>query len=191
MEEPKKKLEQLQSDIRTLKRRHISMGEAARIEERTRIMRDLHDSVGHKLTALIMKIEMYAIKTGNEKFRDLKQMAESSLEETRKAVSVLKQEESEGIATVVQLIRKLKSESHIIVQFTLKEGVLATMLSNTKNIQLYRIIQEALTNAMRHGDTREVKVILGKTALGHLSFEMRNRNHKVKHLNLASATLLL
>lgn len=170
--------ERLEGDLRRLKRRNMTMEEAARMEERTKIMRELHDSVGHKLTALIMKAEMLAIQTGEESYRELKRMAEEGLEKTREAVSVLKSEDSEGIATVVQLIRKLESESHMIVQFTLKEGVLATSLSNEKNIHLYRMIQEALTNAMRHADTREVQVSLGKTAIGHISFEVRNRIHR-------------
>lgn len=172
--------DQLHNDFRKLKRMNVSAEQAARLEERTKIMRDLHDSVGHRLTALIMKLEMLAIQTGDEQYRSLKKMAEESLEETREAVSVLQTEESEGIATVVQLIRKLESESHILVQFTLKQGVLAIKLSNDKNIRLYRVIQEALTNAMRHAHSREVQVMLGRTAIGEVSFEVRNRVHDPK-----------
>lgn len=172
--------EQMHTDYRKLKRMNISSERAARLEERTRIMRDLHDSVGHRLTALIMKLEMLSIQTGEPEFRSLKKMAEESLDETREAVSVLRTEENEGIATVVQLIRKLESESHILVQFTLKQGVLTTKLTNEKNIRLYRVIQEALTNAMRHAQSREVQVILGKTAIAEVSFEIRNRVHDRK-----------
>src|SRR5699024_7704287 len=168
-----REVKKLEAQLRSLKRRNLSMEQAARMEERTKIMREIHDSVGHKLTALIMKLEILAIQNKDESYRELKGMAEESLAETREAVSVLRAEESEGIATVVQLIRKLESESHMIVSFTLKEGVLVTSLSNEKNIHLYRIIQEALTNAMRHADRRKVEISLGKTALGHISFEIR------------------
>jgi len=175
-----REVKKLEAQLRSLKRRNLSMEQAARMEERTKIMREIHDSVGHKLTALIMKLEILAIQNKDESYRELKGMAEESLAETREAVSVLRAEESEGIATVVQLIRKLESESHMIVSFTLKEGVLVTSLSNEKNIHLYRIIQEALTNAMRHADRRKVEISLGKTALGHISFEIRNRIHQAK-----------
>src|SRR5690625_3359583 len=170
----------LEGEILQLKRMNISAEQAPRLEERTRIMRDLHDSVGHKLTALIMKLEMLAIQTRDAQYREVKKMAEDSLAETREAVSVLKSDQNQGIGTVVQLIRKLESESHLIVKFTLKEGVLATKLSNEQNIQLYRIIQEALTNAMRHSHSREVEVSLGKTAVGHISFDIRNRVYEAK-----------
>src|SRR5690625_7965605 len=106
-------------------------------------MRDLHDSVSHKLTPLIMKLEMLAIQTGDAQYRGVKKMAEDSLAETREAVSVLKSDENQGIGTVVQLIRKLESESHLIVTFTLKEGESATTLSHEPNIHLYRITPDA------------------------------------------------
>lgn len=67
------------------------------------------------------------------------------------------------------LIRKLEAESHILVQFTIKQGVLSVSLSNEKSVALYRIIQEALTNAMRHAQAREVKIILGKSAKEDIS----------------------
>lgn len=165
----------LERDFRTIKRQNLSTEQTARMEERTKIMRELHDSVGHQLTALIMKLEMLAIEKKDESFREVKSMAEESLHKTRQAVNVLQLEDSEGIATVVQLIRKLESESQMVIQFTLKEGVLGTSLTNKKNSQLYRIIQEALTNAMRHASSREVQVSLGKTAIGHISFEVRNK----------------
>lgn len=172
--------EQLQSDYRQLKRMNVSAERAARLEERTRITRDLHDSVGHRLTALIMKLEMLAIQKKDPEYRELKQMAEESLEETREAVTVLQAEDNEGISTVVQLIRKLESESHLLVQFTLKQGVLTTKLSNEKNIRLYRVIQEALTNAMRHTGSRDVHITLGRSAIGEISFEVRNRIYDPK-----------
>lgn len=180
----KDQYDNLERDLRSLKRQNLSTLQTVRMEERTKIMRELHDSVGHQLTALIMKLEILAIERKDESFRELKRMAEESLHKTRQAVNVLQLEESEGIATVVQLIRKLESESQMVVNFTLKEGVLATNLTNEKNIQLYRIIQEALTNAMRHASSREVQVSLGKTAIGHISFEVRNKIEGVKPFDL-------
>src|SRR5690625_7317662 len=48
-------MENLNAEYRQLKRMHVSMEEVAKNEERTRIAREIHDSVGHQLTALIMK----------------------------------------------------------------------------------------------------------------------------------------
>lgn len=166
---------QLLGEYRQLKRMNLSAEREARMEERTNIARDIHDSVGHQLTGLIMKLETLAIEHELPEYRKLKHMADESLAETREAVKALQTEENEGIASVVHLIRKLESQSHMRVQFTLKEGVLSVPLSNEKSVVLYRIIQEALTNAMRHSESRGVHVILGKAADGAVSFEIKNR----------------
>ncbi|MFD2042860.1 histidine kinase [Ornithinibacillus salinisoli] len=165
---------QLLGEYRKLKRMNLVAEDDARLQERNRIARDIHDSVGHRLTALIMQLEVLAIQENNESFRELKQMAEESLEETRHAVKALQSDENEGIASVVHLIRRLEAESHITVQFTTKQGVLSVKLSNNKSVVLYRVIQEALTNAMRHAQSREIRIILGKSAVGDLTFEIIN-----------------
>lgn len=166
---------QLLGAYRQLKRMNLSAEREARLEERTEIARTIHDSVGHRLTALIMKLEMLSIQNKDVDYRTLKRMASESLEETREAVHALQVEESEGISAVVQLIRKLEAESHILVQFTVKQGVLSVRLTGEKNVALYRVVQEALTNAMRHAISREVQVTLGKSATNAISFEIRNQ----------------
>ncbi|MGX9930938.1 sensor histidine kinase [Virgibacillus salarius] len=166
--------DQLLGEYRKSKRLNLSAQRNARLEERTKIARDMHDSVGHRLTALIMKLEMLSITHQDADYQDLKEMAMKSLEETRQAVSALQTEEHEGISTVVHLIRKLEAESHMLVQFTVKQGVLSIPLTNQKSVVLYRVIQEALTNAMRHAQSREVDVTLGKAATGAVSFEISN-----------------
>ncbi|MFD2195544.1 sensor histidine kinase [Oceanobacillus bengalensis] len=172
--EQKETYEMLLGEYRKLKRMNLSVEHNARVEERTKIARDIHDSVGHRLTALIMQLEMLTIQNKSNEYEDLKKMAKDSLEETRHAVKTLQAEENEGIATVVHLIRKLEAESHILVQFTMKQGVLSIPLSNEKNVTLFRVIQESLTNAMRHARSREVQITLGKSATADLSFEIIN-----------------
>lgn len=172
--EQKEIYEELLSEYRRMKRLHIAAEDNARLEERTRIARDIHDSVGHRLTALIMKLEMLNIQEKNSVYEELKEMARESLEETRSAVKALQIKESEGIATVIHLIRKLESENHLRVQFTLNQGVLSATITNEMSVVLYRVIQEALTNIMRHGDTRDAHITLSKSAADDILFEISN-----------------
>ena len=53
--------EELLSEYRKLVRMNLNAESDARMKERTKIARDIHDSVGHRLTALIMKLEMLTI----------------------------------------------------------------------------------------------------------------------------------
>src|SRR5699024_3411945 len=69
---------------------------------------------------------------------------------------------------IIQLIRKLETESHLEISFIIQAGVLNTSLSNEQSVVLYRSIQESLTNMMRHGKTRKGTVtfaVLGKQVI--------------------------
>ncbi|CAI9394840.1 MULTISPECIES: sensor histidine kinase [Bacillaceae] len=166
--------ESLLNDYRIQKRQSYHNEHAARVEERNLIAREMHDSVGHKLTALMMQIEQYSIKENKEQYRILKDMTEECLEETRKAVRLLQVGESGGIASIIALIKKLESENNIHVHFTTKQGVLLVNLSNKQNAVLYRSIQEGITNAMKYGSSKAVHITLGVSPIGNLTFEIRN-----------------
>lgn len=173
--EQKNLYEELLDEYRKIKRSVLRNEKATRIEERARIAREMHDSVGHKLTALSMQIEMLLMKEENEMLRSMKNTVNESLEETRKAVRSLTMEDFEGISSVIQLIRKLESESQLRIHFTTKQGTLSLGLSNQTNIVLYRVLQESLTNAMKYGSSREVYVTLGVSSIGQLTFEIKNK----------------
>src|SRR5690606_3792719 len=120
--------EALLSEYRKMKRRLLTDEQAARQEERTQIARDIHDSVGHKLTALLMQLEMFRLQAeGNaaEQLEELKSLAKESLEETRSAVKTLKHDEPGGVTAIISLIRKLEAENFLRIQFAVKHGALS------------------------------------------------------------------
>jgi signal transduction histidine kinase len=166
--------ESLLNDYRIQKRQSYYNEHAARVEERNLIARQMHDSVGHKLTALMMQIEQFWIKEKKDQYLTLKNMAADSLEETRKAVRLLQVDEPRGIASIITLIKKLESENNIHVHFTTKQGVLQANLSNKQSAVLYRSVQEGITNAMKYGSSKAVHITLGVSPIGHLTFEIRN-----------------
>jgi signal transduction histidine kinase len=176
--------EELLGEYRNLKRTSLQQEEVVRLEERTRVARDIHDSVGHKLTALLMQLEMDSMTGNYANVVELKKLAKDSLEETRHAVRQLKREEITGIQSVLLLIRKLESESHLLVRFITEKGVLSISLTNAQSITLYRVLQEALTNAMKHGASREVEVTLRKTSTGALQFLVNNKISSSKPIEL-------
>lgn len=167
--------DQLLSQYRKLKRLSVEQEQLVRAEERTKIARDMHDSVGHKLTALLMQLEVMDIKNEDTNLQHIKLLARDSLEETRFAVRQLKVNESSGIQSVVQLIRKLEMESHLVIKFTLEKGILSIPLTNNQSIILYRVLQESLTNAMKHSESKEVEVTIGTNSLQHVQFSVKNK----------------
>src|SRR5699024_12303673 len=133
--------ETLIAENQQLNRMYTSKEEIAKAEKRIRIAREIHDSVGHRLTALMMMAEMLYLETEQEKLVELKDLANENLEETRAAVKTLESTETHALAAIVQLIRNSEAESQLLIQFTIKEGVLSVTHSNEQGVTLYRVIQ--------------------------------------------------
>ena len=170
--------EALLSEYRKMKRRLLTDEQAARQEERTQIARDIHDSVGHKLTALLMQLEVFRLQAEGEaagQLQELKSLAKESLEETRSAVKTLKHEEAGGVTAIIGLIRKLEAESFMRVQFSVKHGALSAQLGNEYMVIVYRAVQEALTNIMRHSQAREAEIIFEAPGGSIFRFTVNNK----------------
>lgn len=170
-------IDELLSEYRQLKRSSVASEEMVRQQERTKIARDMHDSVGHKLTALLMQLEIFRLESVGrlaQKAEMLKSLAKESLEETRSAVKKLNQQETVGFQAILHLIRKMEAESFIRVHFSLRQGVLSAPLSNEQSAAIYRAVQEALTNAMRHGSAREVQIEFEAPGGRAFRFEISN-----------------
>lgn len=175
--------ESLLSEYRNMKRRLIADEENARREERAQVGRDIHDSVGHKLTALLMQLEVHRMQADDRTepvLRNLKELAKESLEETRQAVKSLRIHETGGLAAIMSLLRRLEAESFMRVNFTLRHGALSAPLSNVQSIAVFRAVQEAMTNAMKHGSAREAQIMFEAPGGGLFRFEVDNPHHKGK-----------
>ena len=101
------------------------------IEERNKIARDIHDNLGHNMTALIMQLQMveHYAKTDPEK-----------------AIKILVEEFSQKTG--------IKIELKIDGEVTNNHGA---------NSAIYHILQEGLTNAVRHGKADRILVELKYT----------------------------
>jgi signal transduction histidine kinase len=170
--------EALLSEYRKMKRQIVASEQVAREEERAQVGRDIHDSVGHKLTALLLQLEVFRMQTDEGtalRVQELKELARESLEETRSAVKTLRNQEAGGLTAIVSLIRKLESESFFRINFSVRHGALSAPLSNTQSIAVYRSVQEALTNIMRHSNARDAEIIFEAPGGGVFRFEVINK----------------
>lgn len=134
--------------------------ELAIVEERNRIARDIHDTLGHSITGMIMEIEMIdtlLLEEDSERAKEmvnrLKIEARDSLVKVREVVETLKPSESEDRPVtqnpVKALIDNFVDSTNVEVSYNI-EGDFNAVIPTT-NIVLYRMVQEALTNGVRHG----------------------------------------
>jgi signal transduction histidine kinase len=125
-------------------------------EERTRIARELHDSVGQQLT-LIKK------KAQNEKQQDITVLTNNALEEVRSISrglypALLKQL---GLTeSVEQLINDYDEQTDLF--FSVDIDNVNAYFTESTSLNFYRLIQECLTNIIKHAKAKSVSVSVKK-----------------------------
>jgi signal transduction histidine kinase len=143
-------------------------GERALLEERQRIARELHDIVAHHMSVIAIQAEAAPRKVADpppelmESFADIRASALSGLGELRRLLGVLR---SGGTDTAPQpglgeLAGLLDSARNGGVRVSSAVSGPPRTLPDGVDLSAYRILQEALSNAMRHAPGSAVRVEL-------------------------------
>ena len=150
----------LQERATQLEREQAAEARRAVSEERTRIARELHDVVAHRVS--LMTVQAGAAKTvaaadpkgAVQAMEAVEQAGRQALDELRHLLGVLRPEAEvdglgpqPGIAEVPRLVDQLR-EAGLHVSLTM-DG-LQTDLPARVDLSAYRIVQEALTNVLKH-----------------------------------------
>jgi two-component system NarL family sensor kinase len=141
----------------------------ARAEERTRIAREIHDTLAQGLTAIALNIEsaMNRLETRPDQARERLQsaldMARENLEDARRSVVDLRtasQLEGKPLAEALAgLARSFTSATGIPVRFDV-DAECTERLPLRIEAELFRIVQEALTNVRKHAHARRVEIVM-------------------------------
>jgi signal transduction histidine kinase len=129
------------------------------IRERNRISREIHDTVGHKMTALLVQLELSKallkldIHKAKETIDVCENLAREALQEIRLSVRTLHQEEEEHLL-LIPAIRKLLADFYqtTALESTFELSGDPSMVPSSLQPTIIRTIQESLTNAKRHGN---------------------------------------
>lgn len=141
----------------------------ATLEERNRIAREIHDSLGHSLTALNLQLET-ALKLSKSDIpramtflATAKELGSKALQDVRQSVSTMRFHPLQG-QSLEQVIYGLAAD------FQRSNGILPhcqisviSPLSMEISTSIYRIIQESLTNISKYAQATEIKLELTTT----------------------------
>jgi signal transduction histidine kinase len=148
-------------------------------EERNRIARELHDVIGHSVS--VMTVQASAVRrrltvdqsVEREALETVEKVGREALREMRRMVGVLREdggkadrEPPPGLAQVAELVEKVRAAG-LPVELTITGE--PRSLPGGLDLTAYRLLQEGLTNALRHalGPARaDVEITYGAISLG-------------------------
>jgi signal transduction histidine kinase len=148
------------------------LGESSRLAERTRISRDLHDVLGHHLTALSLALEVASHRTegpGRDDVERARSLTRLLLADVRGVVSQFRENDS------IDLVPALRALAEGIVSpaIRIEIGPDVRIANPAVAEALLRIAQEAVTNAVKHSKAPTLNLSLA-TSNGEIVFSARD-----------------
>ncbi len=182
----------LQERAAHLEREQAAEADKAVAEERTRIARELHDIVAHQVS--LMTVQAGAAKTvvaedplaATQAMASVEKAGRQALNELRHLLSVLRPESDvgglgpqPGLADIPRLVEELKKTG---LEVSLTMDTLETELPARVDLSIYRIVQEALTNVLKHAGP-EARAEVSVRSDGHgIAIEVLDDGHGSTHL---------
>jgi signal transduction histidine kinase len=167
-----------------LQRKEQSRGEllhrviSAQEDERKRIARELHDETSQSLTALMVGLDTVRMASAqdvhkaNNRLQASKSIAETLLKNIHRLVADLRPSLLDDLGLVPAIVwygeQRLKP---LGIEFHLDEKGLKDRLTPTVETALFRIVQEAMTNIVRHAQATMVNVRLVRED-GHVTLQV-------------------
>jgi signal transduction histidine kinase/ligand-binding sensor domain-containing protein len=172
----------------------------ARIAERTRIANELHDDLLQNISGFALQIDGLAKTVTSpslkDRLRDLREQAEQWLRESRETVWDLRSPSLEG-ADFLQALRETGEQitAGKSIRFAMTVTGVHRPLPPQLAQQLLRIVREAIRNAVRHGEPREITLQMAYSDRDALririqdngcGFDLEQGSRKMGHWGLAS-----
>jgi signal transduction histidine kinase len=135
--------------------------------ERRRLARELHDETGQALTSILLGLKALEERTGDEASRaameELRELVVSTLQDVRRLAVELRPTALDDFGLVAALERLTASfaeQTGISVDF--QTALADERLPEEVETALYRIVQESLTNVVKHARARRVSILLAR-----------------------------
>ncbi len=143
--------------------------ELATVQERNRIARDIHDSLGHALTSLNIQMQT-AVKLWDKEptqahsfLTQAQLLGKTAMQEVRKSISTLREdtrEETPLEARIETLVDDYRKGTGLLICTNITRcGSVTKPIAKT----IYRIVQESLTNIFKYAEATEVRIELKTT----------------------------
>jgi signal transduction histidine kinase len=165
----RQRAEQGEAEARLLERRILEIAD----EEQRRIGHDLHDGLGQHLTGIALMVRRLehhltaASSPDAEDARKLSELARTAVEWTHDLTRSLSPAVLETAGGLPEALRELASNAQSIFKIECtfeQDGAALPPVDLASRVHLYRIAQEAISNAVRHGAAKRVEIDLRGTS---------------------------
>jgi signal transduction histidine kinase len=173
-------LEQRAADLEREQHQRVAL---ATVAERARITRELHDVVAHGLSVIVVQaqgaaaaLERHPDRTA-EALQNVITTGRESLTEMRRLLDLVRRDPTDGlepqpgVAALPELIDRVRATG-IAVDFTVDGEPVP--LPSSVDLSAYRIVQEALTNTLKHGGDRATAAVRLDFQAGELTIDVRD-----------------
>ena len=139
----------------------------AETKERNRLAREIHDTLGHTLTGIITGLDAcvtlmdMAPEAVKEQLKDIADVARNGMTDVRRSVKALRPDALEKMElekALVQMIEEMKRASNIEIDYCCTAKL--THFNKDEEEIIYRIVQESITNAIRHGKASKIGIAI-------------------------------
>ncbi|MGP3962063.1 sensor histidine kinase [Nonomuraea sp. 3N208] len=160
----RERTKRLERERELLERERELAAERAAQHERARIARDMHDILAHAVSLMVVQAESgpLAVRTRPERaeaaFEAIAASGRDAMGQLRRMLGLLK--ESEGSRDPQPTLARIPELVGRVAQATLTETGTPLKLSHDVEVAAYRIVQESLTNVVKHAGATSAEVHL-------------------------------
>ena len=160
------------------------LSQASQQEERVRIARNIHDLLGHHLTALTINLQVASRITegdAKEKIDTCHGLAKLLLSDVREAVSEIR--EKSDVKLKDALMELFKNLPRLKIQLHFDDNLHINEVNTADTI--IKCIQECLTNTLKHSTADQLVLNIDKTEQG-VSVNLSDNGRPIKHFNMGN-----
>lgn len=141
----------------------------AETRERNRIAREIHDTLGHTMTGLSAGIDAciamidFSVDATKEQLNKISLVARQGIKDIRRSVNKLRPDalEHSGLQEALEkMMEETMQVSDVKINYDCQVEVLK--FNQDEEDMIYRVVQESITNAIRHGKAKKINVTLWK-----------------------------
>ena len=161
--------EQLNDANTKLRDYAVELEHMTEIRERNRFAREIHDTLGHTLTGIIMGADaalalfQIAPEESQKRVEIIAQSAREGLTDVRRSIKALRPDALEQHTlseALAELVDKFRMSTGVDIQYEQLAGTLDLAVDEADF--LYRVVQESMTNSVRHGHAEKIEITLSR-----------------------------